>query len=84
MVRACQFLFPLLLCMLNVVVGQTTISAVERYDPEVDSWEEMCGMNLNRSAVKACVVSGLSNVKDYTFHGHHSVCPHSDTDTTVF
>ncbi|XP_050311908.1 kelch-like protein 10 [Anthonomus grandis grandis] len=47
--------------------GSTTINYVEYYDVETDEWVDAAPMNLNRSALSACVISGLRNSKDYSF-----------------
>ncbi|XP_050300520.1 kelch-like protein 10 [Anthonomus grandis grandis] len=47
--------------------GSTTINYVEYYDRELDEWMDAASMNLNRSALCACVISGLPNSKDYSF-----------------
>ncbi|CAG5102462.1 Similar to KLHL10: Kelch-like protein 10 (Homo sapiens) [Cotesia congregata] len=47
--------------------GYTTIADVECYDPETNEWYDASSMNLNRSALSACVIPGLSNAKDYSY-----------------
>ncbi|XP_074111306.1 kelch-like protein 10 [Cotesia typhae] len=47
--------------------GYTTIADVECYDPETNKWYNASSMNLNRSALSACVIPGLSNAKDYSY-----------------
>ncbi|XP_060518046.1 kelch-like protein 10 [Cylas formicarius] len=46
--------------------GSTTINSVEYYDTVADEWDNAVSMNLNRSALSACVLSGLPNSKDYS------------------
>nr|QTM97704.1 KLHL10 [Sinohyriopsis cumingii] len=45
--------------------GVTTIFNVECYDGTTDEWYDATDMNLYRSALSACVVTGLPNVQDY-------------------
>lgn len=40
---------------------------VECYDPDTNEWYNASPMNLNRSALCACVISGLSNVREYSY-----------------
>nr|CAD7256029.1 unnamed protein product [Timema shepardi] len=47
--------------------GQTTIAYVECYDVVSNEWYDASPMNLNRSALNACVLTGLSNAKDYSY-----------------
>ncbi|ENN74765.1 kelch-like protein 10 [Dendroctonus ponderosae] len=47
--------------------GSTTINYVEYFDMETGEWMDAASMNLNRSALSACVISGLPNSKDYSF-----------------
>ncbi|XP_076328098.1 kelch-like protein 10 [Tachypleus tridentatus] len=49
--------------------GVTTIFHVECYDEKTNEWYEATDMNIFRSALAACVVSGLPNVYDYV-HKH--------------
>lgn len=42
---------------------------MECYDAETNSWYGASPMNLNRSALSACVISGLPNAKDYSMVG---------------
>lgn len=53
----------------RMVTGSTTINHVECYDPDGNAWFEAAPMNLNRSALSACVISGLSNARDYSLIG---------------
>ncbi|GAA6082523.1 kelch-like protein 10 [Tachysurus ichikawai] len=43
-----------------------TTSRCEYYDVYKDEWFKIQNMNISRSAVSCCVVSGLPNVTDYT------------------
>ncbi|XP_057331107.1 kelch-like protein 10 [Microplitis mediator] len=47
--------------------GYTTIAYVECYDPDTNEWYDASPMNLNRSALSACVIPGLINAKDYSY-----------------
>ncbi|KAI4486744.1 hypothetical protein M0804_006114 [Polistes exclamans] len=47
--------------------GTTTIAYVECYDADNNEWYDASPMNLNRSALSACVISGLSNARDYSY-----------------
>lgn len=47
-------------------LGAKTIEYVEKYNAEQNNWCTMTSMNLNRSALGACVLPGLSNAKDYS------------------
>ncbi|XP_046991984.1 kelch-like protein 10 [Schistocerca americana] len=47
--------------------GFTTIPYVERYDIRDNRWDVVEKMGLHRSALAACVVSGLSNSYEYSF-----------------
>lgn len=47
--------------------GSTTIAFVECYDVDVNEWYEASAMNLNRSALGACVVAGLKNAREYSY-----------------
>lgn len=49
--------------------GVTTIYHVECYDEKTNEWYEATDMNIYRSALSACVISGLPNVRDY-IHKH--------------
>lgn len=53
----------------RLVTGSTTINFVECYDPDTNEWFDAAPMNLNRSALSACVISGLLNAKDYALVG---------------
>uniref|UniRef100_T1IMJ6 Kelch-like protein diablo n=1 Tax=Strigamia maritima TaxID=126957 RepID=T1IMJ6_STRMM len=48
-------------------LGSTTIPFVESYDDASDDWYEVSNMNLNRSALSACVVRGLVNAREYSY-----------------
>ena len=43
---------------------------MECFDPEANEWYDVTDMTINRSALKACVISDLPNAADYTYHGH--------------
>ncbi|XP_052241378.1 kelch-like protein 10 [Dreissena polymorpha] len=45
--------------------GTTTIFNVECYEGSVDEWYDASDMNLYRSALSACVATGLPNINDY-------------------
>ncbi|XP_039877373.1 kelch-like protein 10 [Simochromis diagramma] len=47
--------------------GFTTTSNVEYYDTLTNEWYEACNMEIFRSALSCCVVSGLCNMTEYTF-----------------
>uniref|UniRef100_A0A3Q4HFU4 Kelch like family member 10 n=1 Tax=Neolamprologus brichardi TaxID=32507 RepID=A0A3Q4HFU4_NEOBR len=47
--------------------GFTTTLNVEYYDALTNEWYEACDMEIFRSALSCCVVSGLSNLTEYTF-----------------
>ena len=47
--------------------GSTTIPDVECYDEQQDQWEDVTSMNVNRSALSACVLRGLANGREYSF-----------------
>ncbi|XP_076741497.1 kelch-like protein 10 [Maylandia zebra] len=47
--------------------GFTTTSDVEYYTALTNEWYEACGMDIFRTALSCCVVSGLSNLTEYTF-----------------
>lgn len=51
------------------VAGSSTINFVECYDADADEWFDSAPMNLNRSALGACVISGLTNARDYSLIG---------------
>lgn len=51
------------------VAGSTTINYVECYDAEANEWFDAAPMNLNRSALSACVISGLPNAREYSYVG---------------
>ncbi|XP_072524061.1 kelch-like protein 10 [Salminus brasiliensis] len=48
--------------------GLTTISSSEYYEETSDEWFDIQDMHVYRSALSCCVVSGLPNVTEYTFH----------------
>ncbi|KAK7863877.1 hypothetical protein R5R35_007211 [Gryllus longicercus] len=47
--------------------GTTTIAYVECYDAETNEWYDASPMNLNRSALSACVIPGLPNAREYSY-----------------
>lgn len=49
--------------------GVTTIYHVECYDERTNEWYEATDMNIYRSALSACVIQGLPNVRDF-IHKH--------------
>lgn len=49
--------------------GSTTIAYAECYDADSNEWYDASPMNLNRSALSACVISGLANAREYSYHG---------------
>uniref|UniRef100_A0A8C6WRA1 Kelch like family member 10 n=1 Tax=Neogobius melanostomus TaxID=47308 RepID=A0A8C6WRA1_9GOBI len=46
--------------------GFTTTFNVESYDPLLNTWTVVCDMDVFRSALNCCVISGLPNMSDYT------------------
>ena len=50
-----------------MVPGLGPIAYVECYDPDSNEWYDASPMNLNRSALGACVIAGLVNAKDYSY-----------------
>ncbi|KAJ8669135.1 hypothetical protein QAD02_000394 [Eretmocerus hayati] len=44
------------------------VAHVECYDGESNEWYDASPMNLSRSALSACVISGLPNARDYSYH----------------
>lgn len=51
--------------------GWLPISYVECYDAETNAWYRASPMNICRSALGACVITGLDNAKDYSYHRQH-------------
>ncbi|CAG9089117.1 unnamed protein product [Plutella xylostella] len=47
--------------------GSTTIPHVECYDGDTLEWYDAAPMNLNRSALSACVIAGLPNAKSFSY-----------------
>lgn len=47
--------------------GTTTIAYVECHDGNTNEWFDVAHMNLNRSALSACVLSGLPNGREYSY-----------------
>lgn len=58
-----------------MISGVTTIYHVECYDDKTNEWYEATDMNIYRSALSACVIDGLPNVRDY-IHQHRYVITH--------
>jgi kelch-like protein 10 len=52
---------------LILFLGATTIPYVECYDSKVNEWFDASHMNLNRSALSACVVPNLPNAREYSY-----------------
>ena len=58
---------------------------VECYEGKSNEWYDATDMNINRSALKACLVRDLNNVVDFTHYGHNkdrggdSHKPHAST-----
>ncbi|CAK6949361.1 kelch-like protein 10 [Scomber scombrus] len=48
--------------------GFTTTYNVEYYDATTDEWFEACDMEIFRSALSCCVVSGLPNMAEYVIN----------------
>ncbi|CAB0033122.1 unnamed protein product [Trichogramma brassicae] len=48
--------------------GSLPVPSCECYEPETDSWRASAPMNLSRSALGACVLAGLPNSREYSFH----------------
>lgn len=46
--------------------GFTTTLDVECYDVEAGEWSDVHDMEISRSALSCCVVSGLPNMAEYT------------------
>ena len=42
---------------------------MECFDGTTEEWYDATDMNINRSALKACVVRGLEDVTAYTYYG---------------
>ncbi|XP_059054079.1 kelch-like protein 10 [Achroia grisella] len=47
--------------------GSTTIPHVECYDGDTLEWYDAAPMNLNRSALSACVLAGLPNARSFSY-----------------
>ncbi|XP_004931595.1 kelch-like protein 10 [Bombyx mori] len=47
--------------------GSTTIPLVECYDGDTLEWYDAAPMNLNRSALSACVLAGLPNARSFSY-----------------
>ncbi|XP_058792631.1 kelch-like protein 10 [Phymastichus coffea] len=48
--------------------GWLPISCVECYDAESNQWYVASSMNVCRSALGVCVIAGLDNARDYSYH----------------
>uniref|UniRef100_A0A8C6SSU1 Kelch-like protein 10 n=1 Tax=Neogobius melanostomus TaxID=47308 RepID=A0A8C6SSU1_9GOBI len=46
--------------------GLNTTVNVESYDHLLNTWTDVCDMDVFRSALNCCVISGLTNMSDYT------------------
>jgi kelch-like protein 10 len=47
--------------------GSTVIADAEYFDEDTDEWYEASIMNVQRSALSACVLSGLPNAREYSY-----------------
>lgn len=56
-----------LLTMASNSTGSTTIPHVECYDGDTLEWYDAAPMNLNRSALSACVLAGLPNARSFSY-----------------
>lgn len=52
--------------------GFTTTSEVECFDVETNEWSTICDMEISRSALGCCIVSGLPNMAKYSTPHSHS------------
>lgn len=52
--------------------GSITISQAEAYHVTEGKWSHVTDLNMNRSALKACVLDGLPNSYRFTFYGHQT------------
>ncbi|CAN8010488.1 unnamed protein product, partial [Ixodes pacificus] len=53
----------------NGTQGTTTVPFVECYDAKLNSWRRVTDMNINRSALGACVAINLPNSKEFSVVG---------------
>lgn len=53
--------------MYALISGSTTIAYVECYDADSNEWYDASPMNMNRSALSACVLAGLPNTREYSY-----------------
>jgi kelch-like protein 10 len=53
--------------MYALISGSTTVAYVERYDVDSSEWYDAHPMILNRSALRACVLAGLPNARQYSY-----------------
>ncbi len=58
--------YKVLLC----VSGTHTVPHTECYDAVNNEWYDATDMNINRSALKACIIRDLPNITDFTHYGH--------------
>lgn len=58
-----------LICIWSGFTGASTTYNVECFDEKTCEWYEATDMNIFRSALSACVISGLPNMHDY-IHQH--------------
>ncbi|XP_056284900.1 kelch-like protein 10 [Pseudoliparis swirei] len=61
--------------------GNTTCYNVESYDQTTAEWTEACDMDIFRSALSCCVVSGLPNMADYAVPRDVLPLLHEDADS---
>ncbi|KAM3862838.1 kelch-like protein 10 [Diretmus argenteus] len=55
--------------------GSTSIFNVERYDKKTDEWNKAPDMEIHRSGLSCCVVSGLPNMAEYAAPRHAPMLP---------
>lgn len=46
--------------------GSNTTTDVEFYDAKTNEWSEAQGMEISRSGLRCCVVTGLPNIAEFT------------------
>ncbi|XP_056263171.1 kelch-like protein 10 [Pseudoliparis swirei] len=61
--------------------GNTTCNNVESYDELTAEWTEACDMDIFRSSLSCCVVSGLPNMADYAVPRDALPLLHEDADS---
>lgn len=54
------------------ITGTTTVPFVECYDGKTNSWKRVTDMNINRSALGACVAINLPNSREFSIVGEYS------------